>query len=76
MTHLSRREFATLAASAAVAPLALRQAPVRAAAITAQELFDRIKAQIGVAWEAETVATPSSFQPLAADLTSSSSASG
>lgn len=55
MTHLSRREFATLAASAAVAPLALRQAPVRAATITAQELFDRIKAQIGVPWKTETV---------------------
>lgn len=55
MTHLSRREFATLAASAAVAPLVLRSAPVRAATITAQELIDRIKAQIGVAWKAETV---------------------
>jgi putative NIF3 family GTP cyclohydrolase 1 type 2 len=55
MTHLSRREFATLAASAAVAPLALRSTPVQAAAITAQELIDRIKAQIGVAWKAETV---------------------
>lgn len=55
MTHLSRREFATLAASAAVAPLALRAAPVRAATITTQELIDRIKAQIGVPWKAETV---------------------
>ena len=55
MTHLSRREFATLAASAAVAPLALRQPSVRAATITAQELIDRIKAQIGVPWKAETV---------------------
>jgi putative NIF3 family GTP cyclohydrolase 1 type 2 len=63
MTQLSRREFAALAAGAAVAPLAVGQTPARAASITvsmagsltAQELIDRIKAQIGVAWKAETV---------------------
>jgi len=55
MTYLSRREFATLAASAAVAPLALRMEPAHAATITAQELIDRIKAQIGVPWKPDSV---------------------
>jgi putative NIF3 family GTP cyclohydrolase 1 type 2 len=54
MTQLTRREFATLAASAAAAPFVLPASP-RAAAVTAQELFDRIKAQIGVPWKTETV---------------------
>jgi putative NIF3 family GTP cyclohydrolase 1 type 2 len=54
MTQLTRREFATLAASAAAAPFAVPAAS-RAATVTAQELFDRIKGQIGVAWKAETV---------------------
>jgi putative NIF3 family GTP cyclohydrolase 1 type 2 len=54
MTQLTRREFATLAASAAAAPFAF-PASSAAATITAQELFDRIKAQIGVPWKAETV---------------------
>ena len=54
MTHLSRREFAALAASAAAAPFVVGRTPSAAAALTAQELIDRIKAQIGVAWKAET----------------------
>jgi putative NIF3 family GTP cyclohydrolase 1 type 2 len=54
MTHLSRREFAALAASAAAAPFVAGRAPSATAALTAQELIDRIKAQIGVAWKAET----------------------
>jgi putative NIF3 family GTP cyclohydrolase 1 type 2 len=60
MTQLSRREFAALAAGAAVSPLALGPTPMRAAStaqesITAQQLIDRITAQIGVAWKPETV---------------------
>lgn len=55
MTQLSRREFAALAAGAAVSPFAIGPAPAYAAALTAQELVDRIKAQIGVAWKPETV---------------------
>jgi putative NIF3 family GTP cyclohydrolase 1 type 2 len=55
MTHLTRREFAGLAATAVAAPFAFAPASVGAAAITAQELFDRIKAQIGVAWKPDTV---------------------
>ena len=54
MTHLSRREFTTLAAAAASAPFALGRT-ASAAALTAKELIDRITAQIGVAWKAETV---------------------
>jgi putative NIF3 family GTP cyclohydrolase 1 type 2 len=54
MTHLSRREFTTLAAAAAAAPFALGQAG-SAAALTARELIDRITAQIGVPWKADTV---------------------
>jgi putative NIF3 family GTP cyclohydrolase 1 type 2 len=55
MTQLSRREFATLAAAAAAAPFAIGQAPSAAAALTAKDLLDRITAQIGVTWKAETV---------------------
>jgi putative NIF3 family GTP cyclohydrolase 1 type 2 len=56
MTHLTRREFAGLAATAVAAPFALTPARVgAAAALTAQQLVDAIKAQIGVAWKTETV---------------------
>lgn len=62
MATLSRREFATLAASAAVAPFALGPPHPEAAglaaqgsALTAQALLDRIKAQIGVAWKPDSV---------------------
>jgi putative NIF3 family GTP cyclohydrolase 1 type 2 len=54
MSHLSRREFAALAASAAAAPFALSQKS-SAAAITAQDVIDRIKKHIGVEWRAESV---------------------
>jgi putative NIF3 family GTP cyclohydrolase 1 type 2 len=66
MTQLSRREFAALAASAAVSPLAIGPTPARAASITAQELIDRIKAQIGVAWKADTVDGVKAGDPAAA----------
>ena len=55
MTQLSRREFAALAAGAAAAPFALTQTPAAAAALTARELLERITAQIGVTWKADTV---------------------
>ena len=56
MTQYSRREFAGLAAAAVAAPFAFAPARVHAAAaLTAQQLFDAIKAQIGVAWKDETV---------------------
>ena len=53
MTHLSRREFTTLAAAAAAAPFAPGQ--TASAALTAKELIDRITARIGVPWKPETV---------------------
>ena len=54
MTQLSRREFAALTAAAAAAPFAFGETP-SAAALTAKELLDRITAQVGVPWKAETV---------------------
>jgi putative NIF3 family GTP cyclohydrolase 1 type 2 len=54
MTHLSRREFAALAASAAAAPFALSQQS-SAAAITAKDVIDRIKKHIGLEWRADSV---------------------
>ena len=53
MTHLSRREFTTLAAAAAASPFAPGQPA--AAALTAKDLIDRITAQIGVPWKPDTV---------------------
>jgi putative NIF3 family GTP cyclohydrolase 1 type 2 len=55
MTQLTRREFAALAAGAAVSPFAIGSSPAHAAALTAQDLIDRIKAGIGVAWKPDTV---------------------
>jgi putative NIF3 family GTP cyclohydrolase 1 type 2 len=55
MPDLSRREFAALAASAAAAPFVFGPTLPAASAITAQDLIDRIKAQIGVPWKPETV---------------------
>lgn len=55
MTDLSRREFAALAAYAVVAPVRLREKPPAGAAITAQDIIDRIKSHIGVDWKAESV---------------------
>lgn len=59
MTHLSRREFVALAATAtgaAVGPFAASR-DAEAAAVTAQEVVDRIKQHVGVPWKAETVDT-------------------
>jgi putative NIF3 family GTP cyclohydrolase 1 type 2 len=54
MADLSRREFAALAAAVAAAPLAVNRTAA-GAAVTAQDLFDRIKQNIGVEWKAETL---------------------
>src|SRR5262245_5933524 len=54
MTPLSRREFGALAVSAAAAPFAFSRTPSAAAAITARDLVERIKEQIGVAWKPES----------------------
>jgi putative NIF3 family GTP cyclohydrolase 1 type 2 len=55
MTDLSRREFTALAASAVATPFALPRALPAAAAMTAQDVIDRIKANIGSDWKAETI---------------------
>ena len=57
MNRISRREFVTLAAlSAVAAPSAVYSGlPPRAAAITAQEVVDRIRQKLGSEWKAETV---------------------
>jgi putative NIF3 family GTP cyclohydrolase 1 type 2 len=55
MTDLSRREFAALAAAAAVAPFARGEKLSAAVPVTAQEVFDRIKKNIGVEWKPGSV---------------------
>ena len=57
MTDLTRREFAALAAAAAVTPFAQAESPFAQVPITAQQVIDRIKKNIGVEWNADTVDT-------------------
>jgi putative NIF3 family GTP cyclohydrolase 1 type 2 len=59
MTPISRRDFVALAAAGAVAtPFALAQEFARAsAAVTAQEIVDRVKKHIGVDWGSDDVDT-------------------
>ena len=59
MTHLSRRDFVAQAAAGAIAaPLLLDQAFARAAGpLTAQQIVDRVKQQIGVEWSSDDVDT-------------------
>jgi putative NIF3 family GTP cyclohydrolase 1 type 2 len=54
MADLSRREFTALAAAVAAAPLAVNRVAA-GETITAQDLIDRIKKNIGVEWKGETV---------------------
>ena len=56
MTRVSRRDFVRLGAAGAVAaPFALDTVPAGAADITAQQVVDRIRQSLGVAWQADTV---------------------
>ena len=59
MSQLSRREFAALASAGALAtPAAFAQDAARGAArITASAVIDRIRANVGVPWKADTVDT-------------------
>ena len=59
MTPISRRDFVALAAAGAVAtPFALKDGVARAsAAVTAQEIVDRIKKNVGVDWSSDDVDT-------------------
>jgi putative NIF3 family GTP cyclohydrolase 1 type 2 len=57
MTPLSRRDFVALAATGAVAtPLSLTHGAARAA-VTAQEIVDRVKKSVGVEWSSDDVDT-------------------
>ena len=58
MTHMSRRDFVALAAAATgAAPFVLSRETACAASVTAQDVVDRIKQQVGVPWKAETLDT-------------------
>jgi hypothetical protein len=64
---LSRREFTALAAGVAASPFAFgRTFAARAAPITAQDVIDRIRKNVGVAWKADTVDTLKAGDPAAA----------
>jgi putative NIF3 family GTP cyclohydrolase 1 type 2 len=55
MNQISRREFVAVAATGvAAAPFALSRSSA-SAALTAQEIVDRIKKNVGVEWKVETV---------------------
>jgi putative NIF3 family GTP cyclohydrolase 1 type 2 len=65
MQPITRRRFVALTATGvATAPLAMMARPV-GGAVTAQEVFDRIKKNIGVAWKPETVDTFKAGDPSA-----------
>jgi putative NIF3 family GTP cyclohydrolase 1 type 2 len=59
MSRVSRRDFVALAAAGSVAtPFALKSGLTRAsAAVTAQEIVDRVKKNIGVDWSSDDVDT-------------------
>jgi putative NIF3 family GTP cyclohydrolase 1 type 2 len=62
MTQLSRREFGAITVSAVAAPLALRhRAPL--APLSAADVIDRIKKNIGVDWKVDTVDTIKAGDP-------------
>ena len=55
MTDVSRREFAALTAATAFAPLASGRTLSGAAPITAEQVIERIKKNIGVEWKSGSV---------------------
>ena len=63
MGQLSRREFAALAAAAAAAPFAGASELSGAAAVTAEQLIERIKKNIGVEWRPDSVDTVKAGDP-------------
>lgn len=65
MPSLSRREFVRLGAGAAAVPFVLDRAPVSAAAPTAQAIVDRIRHNVGVEWNPNTVDTFKAGDPSA-----------
>jgi putative NIF3 family GTP cyclohydrolase 1 type 2 len=66
MKHISRREFVALTTAAVVAPAALQSQTGQRTQITAQEVVDRIKRNIGVEWKTETVDTFKAGNPATA----------
>lgn len=62
MADLSRREFAALAAAAAVAPFGGAR-KVSAASITAAEVIERIKKNIGIEWKPDSIDTVKAGDP-------------
>jgi putative NIF3 family GTP cyclohydrolase 1 type 2 len=63
MADLSRRQFAVLAASAAAAPLTQNAGLFAADPITAEQVIDRIRKQIGVEWKPDSVDTLKAGSP-------------
>lgn len=63
MGQLSRREFAALAAAAAASPFAGAREVSAAAAITAEQLIERIKENIGIEWKPDSVDTVKAGDP-------------
>jgi putative NIF3 family GTP cyclohydrolase 1 type 2 len=63
MPRLSRREFVRLTTAGAAASPFVAQAVAQAAAPTAQQIVDRIKARLDVAWQATTVDTFTAGDP-------------
>jgi putative NIF3 family GTP cyclohydrolase 1 type 2 len=57
VADLTRREFAALTAAAAVSPFTGLEAVSAATSITAQDVIDRIRKNIGVDWNADSVDT-------------------
>jgi putative NIF3 family GTP cyclohydrolase 1 type 2 len=57
MKQISRREFVALTTAAMVTPGALQSQGGQRAPITAQDVVDRIKRNIGVEWKTDTVDT-------------------
>ena len=58
MTRVSRRDFVRLSAAGAIAvPFVHDSIPARAAAVTAQDIVDRIRTALGVEWRTDTADT-------------------
>lgn len=58
MNRVSRRAFVRLSAAGAIAaPFALHARPIASAPLTAQDIVDRIKKNLGVEWKTDTVDT-------------------
>jgi putative NIF3 family GTP cyclohydrolase 1 type 2 len=63
LADLSRREFAALGAAAAIAPFAYARRVAGATPIAAEEVIERIKKNIGVAWKPDSIDTVKAGNP-------------